>query len=124
MGFADELKAFSVKATNRLPQVVSATGVLALGSIKVGSALTGAPGQPVDTSNLLNSWELEMESPTVAVVSTNVEYAPAIEDGVGPNGPLTLRSAVGGFHSRKQTMAGGQKLVDEAVRQTDPGVAA
>lgn len=121
MSFASDLKSFVVRTESRLPEVVAATGVLALESIKVGSPITGAPGQPVDTGALRNSWQLEMESPLRALVSTNIEYAPAIEEGIGPHGAMTLRSAVGGFHSRSKTIAGGQRLVDEAVRRVTGG---
>lgn len=51
-----------------------------------------------------------------ALVATKLEYAPAIEDGIGPHGPMSLRSAVGGFHSVKITVAGAQRIVDEAVK--------
>jgi hypothetical protein len=36
----------------------------------------------VDTGALRNSWQLQFESPTAALISTNVEYAPIIEDNV------------------------------------------
>jgi hypothetical protein len=50
-------------------------------SVTEGSALTGAPGQPVDTANLIRSWGPEFPEPLVGEVITNVEYAEAIEDG-------------------------------------------
>lgn len=119
MSFADDLSRFRAKVQRKSPDVVAATAVLALESIRYGSSRTGAPGQPVDTSNLLNSWGLEMESPTRALISTPVEYAPAVEDGVGPHGPVLYgaKNNVGGSHSVKLTLAAGQRLVDEAVRQ-------
>jgi hypothetical protein len=95
--------------------VLDISAQLALQSIQFGSPLTGAPGQPVDTSNLRNSWQDEKVSPTEHVISTPVEYAQPIEDGIGPHGPLTLRSAVGGFHSIAQTVANFDRIVDAAV---------
>ena len=51
---------------------------------------------------------------TVATISTNVEYAPAIEENTRG---ATLRSQVGGWHSVALTRAGFQRLVDvETVR--------
>lgn len=42
-----------------------------------------APGEPpaIDTGLYTNSWQVEMEAPTTAVVFTNVEYGPALEFG-------------------------------------------
>lgn len=83
-----------------------------LTSIKAGSPVTGAPGQPVDTANLLNSWHLQFNGPT-ADVTTNVEYAPDMED--NPRG-VTLRSEVGGHHSVKLTRAGWPALMEHEAR--------
>lgn len=86
-------------------------------SVVEGSEITGAPGQPVDTGFLRSSWILDFPEEFVAESTTNTEYAPPIEDGVGPSGPLTLRSAVGGWHSVKLTAAGFDRIVElEAAR--------
>jgi hypothetical protein len=85
-------------------------------SITHGSDLTGAPGQPVQTGNLQRSWGTTFPAEDKAEIVTNVEYAPAIEDGVGPHGPLTLRSPVGGFHSVAKTIDGFDRIVDAEVR--------
>ena len=90
-------------------------------SIQHGSEITAAPGQPVQTGNLINSWQVIRISPFKTQISTNVIYAPGIEDGVlyGPGGKvvteLVLRSEVGGFHSLKLTRAGFQDLVNSVV---------
>ena len=81
-------------------------------SITDGSPLTGAPGQPVDTGNLKSSWVLAFETPDVAVITTNVEYAPIIEHNVRN---ATLRSQVGGFHSVALTTANFDRLVAAEV---------
>lgn len=94
--------------------------VLAHDSIKEGSPLTGAPGQPVDAGNLRNSWLFEFDDPThpkSAVIGTAVEYAEPIEDGVGRFGPLTLRSAVGGFHSVHETVVNFDRILEESKRR-------
>lgn len=101
-------------------------------SVVTGSAVTGAPGQPVDTGNLRASWQQSFPEDWLGRISTNVEYAPAIEEGQQepyelPDGrtvtpqPMTLRSAVGGFHSVKLTRAGWQAIADQAVREAVQG---
>lgn len=132
MPFADDVRRFALKAdgitTDVFANVVSATAA----SITDGSAVTGAPGQPVDTGNLKASWQTEFESDNEALISTNVEYASFIEDGVVPLGSrrgnatgrtqqrLTLRSDVGGFHSVALTRAGFGGLVDDEARKAAP----
>lgn len=94
-------------------------------SVVEGSEITGAPGQPVGQygpgyhngehgGHLKGSWQLVFDSPNVAVIGTNVEYAESIEDGLSyahGGTPMTLRSTVGGFHSVAQTEAGIPKIV-------------
>lgn len=89
-----------------------AVGLEAHRSIQSGSEITGSPGQPVDTGNLRNSWQLTRETDSLITIDTPVEYAQPIEDGVGRYGPLELRSAVGGFHSVALTVAGLGRIVD------------
>lgn len=93
------------------------------GSVTDGSALTGAPGQPVDTGNLKASWQQMFPEDWVGEVATVTEYAPAIEEGqqmpytnrygtyVEPQ-PMTLRSSVGGFHSVKLTRSNWDRIVE------------
>lgn len=98
--------------------------------IQDGSAITGAPGQPVDTGNLRASWTVEHESDLQALVFTNVAYAESIEEGqqksykhyisgktVVPR-PIVFKSAVGGAHSVALTRAGWAALVDAVVKDT------
>ena len=77
-------------------------------SIRYGSAVTGAPGQPVDTGALLASWLLQFQSGWTAIMFSPLIYAPIIEDN---HRGATLRSKVGGFHSVKLTRAGWQRVV-------------
>lgn len=120
MPFADEVRDWSLKVGARAREVFVGTATAVLGSIKEGSAITAAPGQPVDTRNLINSWQLWFPSATEAVIATDVVYAPPIEDGIGRYGPLTLRSKVGGFHSVKLTVAGFERLVEAEVAKVAP----
>ena len=121
MSFANDLAAFRAKVEARQRAVFVNTVVAVKDSITVGSPVTGAPGQPVDTGNLLGSWQLTFPGEWVGEVATNVEYAPAIEEGVGPHGPMTLRSAVGGFHSVALTRSNFDRLVGDVVRTTIGG---
>lgn len=115
---AQDLKAWAAKVERNLHAIFLNTATAVRDSVVEGSPVTGAPGQPVDTGNLKSSWVLAFTEPGVAEVSTNVEYAPAIEDGVGPHGPMTLRSKVGGFHSVKLTRSNFDRLVADVTRST------
>jgi phage gpG-like protein len=114
-------RAFRVKLEKQTMDIFRGTVDGALASIQTGSPTTGAPGQPVDTGNLRASWNVQYESPTVALISTNVEYAPYIEAGVGPKGALTLRSQVGGFNSVELTKQGIDLLVNEEIVRVTEG---
>ncbi len=116
MGYGADIQRFIHKTRGLSRDVFVSLATKVHASVKVGSPTTGAPGQPVDTGNLRNSWILGI-GPDVAEISTNVEYARAIEDGIGAHGPLQLRSKVGGFHSVKLTIAGANALQAEAVRE-------
>lgn len=95
-------------------------------SVRNGSEITGAPGQPVDQYELKPSWRGERLSDVVWQFTTNVAYAQAVEDGIQPpytsaSGksvapkPMTLRSNVGGFHSVALTRAGWDRIVDHVT---------
>lgn len=111
--FDEELAAFSTLVDVRGAALFVNVCSAAKGSITDGSPLTGAPGQPVQTGALKASWQLEFESPTRALISTDKEYAEIIEDGIGPHGPITIRSAVGGTHSVAQTIAGIDRIIED-----------
>lgn len=81
-------------------------------SIVSGSPVTGAPQLPVDTGNLRTGVQLEFDAPDAALVYTNVEYAPHVEDNLRG---VTFR--VGGPHGWKLTRAGWSKIVaDETAK--------
>lgn len=117
MSYAADLKAFRAKVLDR--QRVIFVGIVNTlhESVTVGSPLTGAPGQPVDTGNLLGSWQETFPERWVGQTATGVEYAPNIEDGVGEHGALTLRSEVGGFHSVKLSRASFDVVVESVVKE-------
>ncbi len=123
MAFADDVRRFAVKVEAKSKAHFVNTVHAVHQSIQDGSPITGAPGQPVQTGNLRGSWQVDFESPASAIVASSKEVAPynqAIEDGVGPHGPLTLRSTVGGFHSVAKTINGFDRLVAaEAAKLAD-----
>ena len=92
-------------------------------SITEGSSITGSPGQPVQSSDLKNSWDLRFEELFLASITTPIIYARGIEEGMREDASgtviqLSQKSPVGGFHSVKLTRAGFQKLVNDVVRRT------
>lgn len=131
MGFADDIREFSktVETDSQALFVNIASAVQA--SIQFGSPVTGAPGQPVQTANLRDSWILEFPSRDQAQISTNVVYAPDIEEGVrtARSGQVTghtkqrlmLRSPVGGFHSVRKTLDAFDALVDDETQKFGSG---
>lgn len=116
-GFREDLKRFITKVGARNRDIFVNTVSEASNSIVNGSAITGAPGQPVDTGNLKASWQTTFESPSLAQISTKVVYAPQIEDGTREGRALTLRSKVGGFHSVALTIAGLRRIVETVTVQ-------
>lgn len=106
----------------RLPEVFDEF-VLQMGvSITEGDPRTGSPGQPVGPDvpphiHLVDSWQVDPTGPLAAAIWTDKVYAPGIEHGVGPYGPLTLRSAVGGFHSVAETVANADRILDDVVKK-------
>ena len=86
---------------------------LTMQSIKYGSPLTGAPGQPVKSGDLLASWESRGSSKAkfVLIVSELI-YAIIIE--LNTRG-AQLRSKVGGFHSVELTYLGFDEIIRQAV---------
>lgn len=120
MTFSGDLKGFAARVQANAQAVFVNTASAAHESIVDGSSVTGAPGQPVDTGNLRGSWQLQFETPTIARISTNVEYAPYIEDGIvqarsGQVSGHTQQRLVfknHGPHSVKLTIAGVSKLAN------------
>jgi hypothetical protein len=144
MTYAEDIRRWVVSAQGRTRDVVTASALKVHESVVAGSALTGAPGQPVDTGYLRSSFVLAFDTdPTYpptperttsnrtdaappppappqgavgkalsASITTNVEYAPHIEEGV-----RATRSAVGGPGSVKLTRAAWGRIVDAAAKE-------
>ena len=134
--FAADLARFAEQAALRANDVFVGTTVEVQRSVVEGSTLTGAPGQPVDTGFLKDSFVGRFTSKTTWELTTNVAYAPVIEantkaayddrgvprpKGLPPQGGGSkhIKSTVGGPHSIAQTVAGFQRIVD-AVNAEHP----
>ena len=121
MGFRDEIRRFQAKVDARHLAIHRRSCELVYASIVNGSPLSGAPGQPVDTGNLRASWQQVIEGPLTQRIQTNVVYAPIIEEGTRAGRALTLRSAVGGFHSVALTRAAWPVLLAAATAEVTHG---
>jgi hypothetical protein len=117
VSFKDDVHRFADKVDVLGQRVHERVCDLVFESIVEGSAITGAPGQPVQTGLLKGSWQRRILGPLAQMIVTNLVYAQPIEDGIGRYGPLTLRSQVGGFHSVKLTRAGWPRVVAHAVHE-------
>jgi len=132
MSFAADVQRFVTIVQTRRKAVYVGTATAAHESIVRGRPETGAPGQPVDTGFLRNSWTIAI-GPTEAIIGTNVAYARVVEDngdrskynpsGVmpPPKAPLAgrqrIKSEVGGPHSVKLTVAGASRLQAAVLRE-------
>jgi hypothetical protein len=124
MRFVDQIQQFTVKVETRSVAVMDECAKEVLRSIRDGSEITGAPGQPVDEGRLKGSWREERESDFSRSIITKIWYAPAIEVGqqrpytrgektVTPR-PIVFKSSVGGAHSVVLTRASWDKIVEVA----------
>lgn len=131
-GFRDEVAAWAALVEARSQRIYVRVATACKDSIVEGSSVSGAPGQPVDTGYLKGSWQLTFDDEG-ALISTNVAYAPVIEentraayDARGTQRPANLvsqqggsrphqRSQVGGPHSVALTRAAFQSFVERAV---------
>lgn len=135
MSFSGDLRNFTVKVETRNRDIFTGCVDHALDAIQNGDAVTGAPGQPVGQygpgyhpgkvgGHLRASWQKFYESPTVANVATNAEYAPQEEDGISyahGGDPIQQRSTVGGFHSRKLVIANWDRVVEHVTKEVIGG---
>jgi hypothetical protein len=117
------LDRFIVKMEHLERGLLPAVAAHAHDSIVSGSPVTGAPGQPVDTGALRNSWQLRFPTKDVAEITTNLVYAPMNEYGVTEDGrPYRQLSPVGGRHSVAHTITNFDRIVEfEAKRLSEGG---
>jgi hypothetical protein len=118
MGASEQLRSIGEKARRHYNAVFQRLPDLALNSIRDGSPLTGAPGQPVGRGELRDSWTRSDIAPGEVLLSTRLPYARQEEDGISyahGGEPIQQHAGSGGPHSVKLTAAGMQRLVDQAV---------
>lgn len=118
MSYKEDVSRFILKTKERVAAVAATSAFTVHESITVGSGISGAPGQPVQTNTLRSSWAVVPEDRYRWLVSTNVIYAPNIEYGISRWGtPITIRSSVGGIGSVRLTRAAWPRIVADAVRR-------
>ncbi len=117
ISFSEQMQQAVQKARNDLMHLHGRVSVAAQNEVKFGGGVTGAPGQPLKSGALRNSYQLTFPTPTTSQIATDKPYARSIELGVGPHGPLTLRSSIGGFHSIALVVAGFDRLVANELAQ-------
>jgi hypothetical protein len=118
--FGDDLTKFSVKTGRLTNDVFVGCTEEVHRSIVEGSEITGAPGQPVDRGILKASWTPQFLDANTWQDTTHLAYAPSIEDLISyANGgsPITIRSAVGGGHSVKQTRVSWPRIVEHVTEK-------
>lgn len=81
--FAGQLDGFADLLDGRQKRVFDAVVEQTRISIVEGSPITGAPGQPVDTGELRDSWKVRYERPGVAVISSDAPHALVVEMNIG-----------------------------------------
>jgi hypothetical protein len=120
--FGEALQRFTAKVTTRSQAVYSGVVAATHESITKGSGVTGAPGQPVDSGELVTSWQVLPVAPWITDVVTNAPHARSNEDGIARpgGGPYRLLSPVGGRHSVRLTITGMDRLVEAEVRKVNP----
>ncbi len=112
MSFAGDINRFTLKVETKSQAVFVGSATAFKNGWVEGSAITGAPALPVDTGNLRNGVQLEFPSATEALVSTNVEYAPYVEENVRN---VTFHN--GGPHGLALMIAGFSRVVDAVAAE-------
>jgi hypothetical protein len=130
--FQNQLQAFVVKAKRKTVSVFNASTKEVERSVKDGSPLTGAPGQPIRTGYLILSWKGRFVGPFTWEYTTPVDYAPAVENKIVPivsdfppkgyKSPVDLpkRPAAAHYHSVKLTRGGWKFIVDDVSKRVAP----
>lgn len=107
MTFSSDIANWRAKVQANSQTIFLNTASHAYESIVNGSPITGAPGQPVDTGNLRNSWQLSFPAKDEALIATNVEYAAHVEENVRG---VTFKNH--GPHSVSLTKLGLSRIVE------------
>lgn len=116
--FTDGIRHFAQNARTNQRAIFEATNAELLGSIKFGSARTGAPALPValpqypKSGSLRDSVTLSYSDPDHAVISTTKWFAPDVED--NPQGHQFVN---GNAHGWKLTVAAFTHIVEANAKR-------
>lgn len=110
MSFSSDIKRFETKTVTTSKAVFLNVASHLYESWVNGSAVTGAPQLPVDSGALRAGVHLTFPQPNEALIATNVEYAPYVEQGINGSGPVSYR--VGGPHGLALSLAGFPRIVE------------
>lgn len=110
--FDDEVAAHLENLDRALLQTFRGSAEDVQDSITNGSAVTGAPGQPIQSGQLVGSFIPQFLEKWIWETSTKVIYAPFIEEG-----GYVQRSTVGGPHSVKLTRVGWERIVEANAKK-------
>lgn len=108
--FAAYLERYGQSLSEINTAVLDEATALALSSIVEGSALSGAPGQPVDTAELRDSWTAVAEGPATRLIKSDAVHAIAVEYNWGG-----VQYQNHGPHSRALTVHAFPRILDHAV---------
>lgn len=114
MSFQSDMDRIRKKVKSRERALYNNVRDHAFRSIRFGSPVTGAPGQPVDKGDLLKSYKVKRLGSRRDEISSPLSYAPIIEDN---RRGAQLRSKVGGFHSIKMTRIGWRRIVEYEMKK-------
>lgn len=112
-----QITAFNTSARQKVARTFAIATEEVQRSLVEGSEITGSQGQPVDEFVLRPSFIPEFLTPSTWQITTDKLYAKFIEQGGNSFGPFTLRSKVGGFHSKELTRTGWPAIVRFAAEQ-------
>jgi hypothetical protein len=112
--FQSDIRKFVSKTSKNMSAIGRGSAHAALNSIKYGSEITGAPGQPEQSGALIDSWVMEERGVASALIYSDSSYARQNEDGIARpgGGPYIQQSARGGRWSVSKTKSGFSRLVD------------
>lgn len=117
--FGKDIDRFNKKLAKKPVEFIDRATDEVFNSIVNGSALTGAPGQPVLSGALKRSWVKRRTSAGTSEVVTDSPYARTIEDLFGRFGKIQIRSAVGGGHSVKMTQAAWDQIIFKVLQDIE-----
>ncbi len=112
MTYNGGISAHAAKVNTRYHRVFVGVCTEVERSVKDGSELTGASGQPRDTSNLYFSWIGKFLSRFSWRLATNVEYAPIVEENVRG---VQFRNH--GPHSVAMTILGADRILQTVTER-------